>query len=137
VLAALPVCALVVIVAVRFAPSAEPVGPRVYSMRGAALPVSPVADVPIGVTAGSSAQQLRLLQDLQPQLHHRHDETIVVLAGRGRFAVGRDTVDAEPGTVVLVPRGTVYSIAVGSEPVEAVGVFTPAFDGTDRVFVHE
>jgi mannose-6-phosphate isomerase-like protein (cupin superfamily) len=137
VLPALPVCTLVVLVAVRFAPSAEPLAPKVYSMRGAALPASPLADVPIGVTAGSSAHHLRLLQDLKPQLHHRHDATIVVLAGRGRFTVGLDTVDVEPGTVVLVPRGTVYSVSVGSEPVEAVAVFTPRFDGTDRVFVHD
>ena len=137
VLLAFAVCTPMVLIAVRFAPTDESLAPRAYSMRGAALPPTPIADVPIGATAGSSAHHLRLTQDLPPQLHHRHDETIVVLAGKGRMLLGRDTVDVEPGTVVLVPRGTVYSVLVGSEPVEAVGVTTPAFDGWDRVFVHE
>ena len=41
-----------------------------------------------------------------PKLHvHPYDEVFIVIAGRGRFYVGDEIIDAEIGDVVLGPKG--------------------------------
>ncbi len=41
-----------------------------------------------------------------PKLHvHPYDETFVVTAGRARFYVGDQVIDAEAGDIVLGPKG--------------------------------
>lgn len=41
-----------------------------------------------------------------PRLHvHPYDETFVVIAGRARFFVGDEVIDAEAGEIVLGPAG--------------------------------
>jgi len=42
-----------------------------------------------------------------PRLHtHPYPETFIVRQGRARFTVGGETVDAEPGQILVVPAGT-------------------------------
>lgn len=43
---------------------------------------------------------------LGPRLHvHPYDETFIVVAGRARFFVGDEVIDAEAGEVVFGPKG--------------------------------
>jgi mannose-6-phosphate isomerase-like protein (cupin superfamily) len=43
---------------------------------------------------------------LGPRLHvHPYDETFIVVAGRARFFVGDQVIDAEAGDVVFGPKG--------------------------------
>ena len=59
-------------------------------------------------------------------IHHEHDETFIVTAGRVRFTSGSDFVDAEAGTVVVVPIGVPHTF---SNPFDAtasfIGLMTP------------
>lgn len=41
-----------------------------------------------------------------PHVHRDHDELFYVLAGRFTFVLGHETASAEPGSLVVVPRGT-------------------------------
>ncbi|WP_309083245.1 cupin domain-containing protein [Chelativorans sp.] len=42
-----------------------------------------------------------------PRLHtHPYAETFVVRQGRARFTVGQETVEAQPGQILVVPPGT-------------------------------
>jgi mannose-6-phosphate isomerase-like protein (cupin superfamily) len=78
-------------------------------------------------------------------LHHhaRHDETVVMLSGRGELVlepVGGEgaTYLLEPGAVAFVPRGDRHSFTpVGDEPAACLSIMTPPFDGQDRIFVEE
>ncbi len=134
---ALAVSALVVAVAVRFAPERAPSSPVVYDTAGASLPDQDVASMAIGAGETCSAQHLRIRTAVRAHLHRRHDETVVVLAGRGRLRLDADTVDVEPGAVIRIPRGTVHALEVTGAPVEAVSVFAPSFDGVDRVWIDD
>jgi mannose-6-phosphate isomerase-like protein (cupin superfamily) len=51
-----------------------------------------------------------------PHVHKGHDEVFCILTGTFRFVLGQDTVEAQKGAIVLVPRGTRhgFSIAPGS-----------------------
>jgi mannose-6-phosphate isomerase-like protein (cupin superfamily) len=133
----LAVSAVVVLVAVRFAPLRKSNGPSTYESVTATLPPGPAVNVPIGASKGASAHHLRIEDEVRSHVHRRHDETIVVMSGRGRMRLGSETVDVVAGEVIIVPRGTVHALIVTGEPVEAISVFTPPFDGNDRVFLDE
>ena len=62
-----------------------------------------------------------------PHVHHDHDEFFYVLAGQVRFRVGAETVEAEAGAFVFVPRGTVHvAETVGAGPARVLAAFVPA-----------
>lgn len=74
---------------------------------------------------------------VKPHFHRAHDETIVVLAGSGTMRLGEESHVVAPGVTILVPRGVVHSLEVSDGAVEAISVFSPPFDGTDRHFLEE
>lgn len=45
-----------------------------------------------------------------PHLHRELEESFFVLDGRFSFGVGEETVEAGPGSYILVPRGTAHMI---------------------------
>jgi mannose-6-phosphate isomerase-like protein (cupin superfamily) len=53
-------------------------------------------------------------------VHREHDEVFIVTAGRLRFTSGSESVDAEAGSVVVVPAGAPHTF---SNPFETAGVF--------------
>jgi quercetin dioxygenase-like cupin family protein len=46
-----------------------------------------------------------------PHLHRGFEESFFVLDGQFRFQVGEETVEAGPGTYLLVPRGTPHTFS--------------------------
>src|SRR4051794_29443591 len=42
-------------------------------------------------------------------IHREHDETFMVTAGKPRFPTGDEWIDAEAGTVVVVPAGVPHT----------------------------
>ena len=62
-----------------------------------------------------------------PHVHHDNDELFYVLEGRMRFWVGEQTVEAEAGSFLFVPRGTVHAARnVGAGLVRLLAAFVPA-----------
>ncbi len=49
-----------------------------------------------------------------PHLHRGFEESFFVLDGQFRFRVGEETVEAGPGTYILVPRGTEHMITAAA-----------------------
>jgi mannose-6-phosphate isomerase-like protein (cupin superfamily) len=88
----------------------------------------------VGEHASASAHHLLIAARVRAHRHARHDETVVVLAGRARFRMGDRSEAIGPGSVLLIPRGTVHALEVTEGPLEAVSVFSPPFDGKDRIF---
>jgi len=113
--------------------------PTFYGTQGAlsAEPGANVTSATVGAYESASVHHLRVAGGVKTHVHHRHDETVTILSGEGRMRLGDETRDVGPGTVLLVPRGTLHSLEVIAGPMEAVSVFSPAFDGKDRLFVDE
>lgn len=70
--------------------------------------------------------------------HETHDLTVVMVKGEGIMEVGEKKMKVAHGSVVFVPRKEKHRyINTGKEPGVALVIFTPAFDGKDRVLVEE
>ena len=59
-----------------------------------------------------------------PVLHrHPYEETFILLHGEARFTVGDDTLDPEPGHVLVVPAGTPHKfVNTGNTRLEQVSI---------------
>ena len=69
-----------------------------------------------------------------PHRHDRHDLVVVMLRGHGAMRLGAEERAVGEGSILYVPRGTVHAFRNASpEPAAAYAVYTPAFDGTDRI----
>jgi quercetin dioxygenase-like cupin family protein len=89
----------------------------------------------IGRHAGASSHHRVVTESSRPQFHRLHDETLVALGGEGTLLLDGEPHEIGPGRVFVIPRGTVHSIEVTGEAVEAISVFSPPFDGRDRHYV--
>ena len=76
----------------------------------------------------------RVRGSLGAHFHAHHDETVYVLEGRARMRVGDAWHELGPGDLVHVPEGVVHAGEIEGEAT-VLSFFTPAFDGSDRVFL--
>jgi quercetin dioxygenase-like cupin family protein len=67
--------------------------------------------------------------------HAKHDETVVILRGRGKMILGDQEREVAAGDVIFIPQGTVHAFDPLSEDVVAVSVFAPKWDGKDRIII--
>ncbi|HLW46842.1 MAG TPA: cupin domain-containing protein [bacterium] len=64
---------------------------------------------------------------LGAHLHRRSDEALYVLEGRVRAQLGGETTEADAGTFIYIPRGTVHAFAAaGPGPARVLVLFCPA-----------
>ena len=69
-----------------------------------------------------------------PHRHDRHDLFVVILRGHGAMQLGSEERVTTRGSILYVPRGTPHAFRnTSSEPAVAYAVYSPAFDGEDRV----
>lgn len=117
---------------------------------GTPPPVEPPAPVRVGAPPLAAAEEVAmepLLDELWlsayavavdgevgAHVHLRHEETVYVLEGRGRMLLGDTWHDVGAGDLIHVPRGTPHAF-VSDGPATALSLFTPNFDGADRIWV--
>ena len=82
-----------------------------------------------------SSHHLVFIRDREiPHRHDRHDLFLVVLRGSGGMLQGDEERPVGEGSIIFVPRGGVHAFRnADAEPAVAYAVFSPAFDGGDRV----
>ena len=69
-----------------------------------------------------------------PHRHDHHDLMVVILRGNGSMLQGEQERPIGVGSILYVPRGTTHAFRNDSdEPAIAYAVYTPAFDGKDRI----
>jgi mannose-6-phosphate isomerase-like protein (cupin superfamily) len=69
-----------------------------------------------------------------PHRHDRHDLWVVLLRGHGTMLIGTDVRSVGEGSILYVPRGTLHAFNnANGAPAIAYAVYSPAFDGKDRV----
>ena len=128
----------VTIVSIRLAPTeGEAARASVYTFAEAAPP-EPGADattIEVGRHATASVHHVRVTGKLATHFHREHDEQVVVVRGNGAMTVGGETHVIAAGSVLVIPRGTVHSLAATGGTVEMISVFSPPFDGKDHLLV--
>jgi len=84
-----------------------------------------------------ASHHLVALLDREPlHRHDTHDLLVVVLEGEGEMLIGDRTVPIGRHSIVYVPRQAVHSMHnTTKKPLIGYAVFTPPFDGKDRVLV--
>lgn len=75
------------------------------------------------------------LRDREPlHRHDLHDLLVVTLEGHGRMLIGDQERALGPSSIVYVPRGVPHSMRnTSGTPLYGYAVFSPPFDGEDRV----
>jgi mannose-6-phosphate isomerase-like protein (cupin superfamily) len=90
--------------------------------------------VELGRDAHTSHHLVWIREREVPHRHDRHDLVVVMLRGHGAMRLGAEERAVGEGSILYVPRGTVHAFRnAAPEPAAAYAVYTPAFDGTDRV----
>lgn len=88
----------------------------------------------VTLSAEATAGQFTLMDQTMPKgsgapphVHERYDEGFYLLDGAITFGVGDDeqTILAEPGGAVWIPRGTRHTFEVTSETCRALNFYTP------------
>ncbi len=68
--------------------------------------------------------------------HDHHDLTAVLVRGFGRLTLGDAEREVGTGSIIYIPRGAPHVFSNGSDkPSVAYFVFTPPYDGKDRVVI--
>jgi len=90
----------------------------------------------VGRDAHSSHHVVWIVDREIPHRHDTHDLIVVMLRGHGTMRLGAETRPVGPNSILYVPRGTPHAFTNESgAPALAYAVYTPAFDGKDRVQV--
>lgn len=88
----------------------------------------------VGRDARASHHVVAIRTAETPHRHDRHDLLVVMVRGHGTWRVGDETLPVGEGSILAIPRGTVHAFANESgESAIAYAVYSPAFDGVDRV----
>lgn len=111
--------------------------PRSELVAAAALPPGQDFSVRELFRDATSSHHVVTIADREaPHRHDAHDLVVVILRGEGRMRLGDEERPVGEGSVLYVPRGTVHAFRNTSEgPAVAYAVYTPGFDGKDRVGV--
>ena len=74
----------------------------------------------------------------QPHRHDRHDLVAIIVRGSGKMRLGDEERAVGEGSILYIPRGTVHAFRNESGQVAmAYAIYTPAFDGQDRILTQE
>ena len=83
----------------------------------------------------SSSHHIVALRGREPiHRHDTHDLLVVTLEGYGSMLLGDEERAIGPRSIVYIPRGTVHAMRnLSGKVLYGYAVFTPPFDGKDRV----
>jgi mannose-6-phosphate isomerase-like protein (cupin superfamily) len=90
--------------------------------------------VEIGRDAATSHHVVAIRDREVPHRHDQHDLVVVILRGHGTLRLGDSERAVGVGSILYIPRATEHTFSNGSdEPAIAYAIYTPPFDGKDRV----
>ncbi|MFH2091668.1 MAG: cupin domain-containing protein [Pseudomonadota bacterium] len=99
-------------------------------------PVScPYGTVKRVVTGGEGTANIHIVTVTQgsEHFHHAYDEAYYFLSGSGTITLDQKTDAVRPGTIVVIPAGTIHSLSSDSEqPLEFIIFGTPPMSIDDE-----
>ena len=94
------------------------------------------SSIPLARSDTRSASLVQIRQKLSLHYHILSEETVYIIKGRGIMTVGKEIRPIQPGDIIAIPRGVAHGVENRSpEPLVALSVMSPPFDGKDRIFV--
>lgn len=82
----------------------------------------------------SSVYLWQLRTQMQAHHHRAHEETVVVMQGEGECRVAGAYRRITKGDIIVALAGRQHSVRnTGSELLAGISIFTPRYDGKDRV----
>ncbi len=95
-----------------------------------------VTQVALGKNASVYLVQAAPGSILKMHYHNYRDEIVYVTAGQAIFTVSGDNYTAKAGDLMYLPAMMLHRVvAAGNESLQMVSIFTPPFDGKDRIYV--
>ncbi len=95
-----------------------------------------VSKIPLYINSTTSAILIQLREGVKAHYHAKHDEIVYILQGKGVMTVGDVKQVIKAGDLIVMERGKTHSVINKSaEPLVALSIMSPPFDGQDRVFV--
>jgi len=83
----------------------------------------------------SSMHLTQIRGAIESHRHLTHDENIWVIRGAGRLTIDGVKHKVSAGQVIHIPRGISHAFHnMGSKPTVVISVFSPGFDGKDRIY---
>lgn len=83
----------------------------------------------------SSVQLTQVRGAVESHKHLSHDENIWVIRGAGRMIIEGVKYKVAAGQLIHIPRGTSHTFNnLGAAPCVVISVFSPGFDGKDRIY---
>lgn len=83
----------------------------------------PMKETVLGRTAGTTSSVVQLRDPIKDRVRGDADEVIYVIAGQGTFRTGGRDQALDAGTLVVIPRGTTYTLERrGRNPLIALSV---------------
>lgn len=83
----------------------------------------------------SSVYLTQIRGALESHRHISHDENVWVVRGAGRLVLDGVKQKVSAGQMVHIPKGVSHSFHnMGSQPAVVISVFSPGFDGKDRIY---
>ena len=90
--------------------------------------------VTLAVGAHSSHHLVQVRQAEPQHLHAAHDLSVHLVRGQGRMHLGDQVFPMAMGDTTFIPRGVPhYFENTGATPAALLAVFSPAFNGRDRM----
>lgn len=84
----------------------------------------------------SSGFCIVIKKEVKAHKHLHHSEQIVVLEGEALMKLGAETFKIVKGDLIFIPKNAVHSVkTIGETPLKVLSFQSPAFDGSDRVWV--
>ena len=105
------------------------------SLKAYALPQDePASSVPLLEGDRGSVYLWQLRTSLALHLHRAHEETVVVMQGDGECRIAGGYRRIRQGDIIVVPAGQPHSVRnLGKGILSGLSIFTPRYDGKDRV----
>jgi mannose-6-phosphate isomerase-like protein (cupin superfamily) len=77
-------------------------------------------------------------KEVKAHKHIFHSEHVLVLEGEAMMKLDGKSFSIKKGDVIFIPKNTVHAVKIsGKMPLKVLSIQSPAFDGSDRVFVEE
>lgn len=101
-------------------------------------PGQPFKSTPLLRGPNCSFNLAQLVTVLKSHYHKDRDEVVYLVRGNGLVTIAGKEYKIMPGYAYLVPKGTIHRfVNFGPDPAVVLSIFSPAFDGKDRIFVEE
>lgn len=101
-------------------------------------PEENIKSILIHKTEDVSIHLVQIRFEEKPHIHKTHDLIVTLKKGQGVLYIGKAVITMSEGDTALIPRGIVhYFENTGGDVAIGLGIFVPAYDGTDMVVIED